>query len=129
MCNKELQGNQQKYCSGNCKVNAHNKRVREQPNTYHSQTIRGLKRKVKLVKLLGGKCSNCGYSKNLAALEFNHLDPNKKELQLDLRSLSNHREEILLKEVKKCNLLCSNCHKEHHYKEMEFDNVLTIIGS
>ena len=34
----------------------------------------------------------------------------------------------IVKELKKCILLCSNCHKEHHYPEMDRNNVLRILG-
>lgn len=38
---------------------------------------------------LGGKCQECGYNKNIAALEFHHINPDEKEFQLDMRHLSN----------------------------------------
>lgn len=28
---------------------------------------------------LGGKCQECGYNKNIAALEFHHINPDEKE--------------------------------------------------
>ena len=31
----------------------------------------------------GGKCEICGYDKNLAALDFHHLDPNQKDFEID----------------------------------------------
>ncbi len=62
----------------------------------------------------GGYCQRCGYSKNLAALEFHHLDPTEKEIQLDMRTLSNRNWHIVLAEAEKCILLCSNCHAEEH---------------
>lgn len=63
---------------------------------------------------MGGKCTKCGYRKNLAALTFHHNDPTLKELQLDRRIMSNYNMERLIAEVAKCTLLCSNCHAEHH---------------
>ena len=71
-------------------------------------------RKVTAVKLMGGKCQNpdCGYDKCLAALELHHIDPTTKEYDsLGWRSLS---EENMLKELKKCVLLCCRCHREFH---------------
>ncbi len=47
-------------------------------------------------------------------MEFHHVIPTNKCFNLDLRSLSNRRWEIVLVEAKKCRLLCSNCHKEVH---------------
>jgi hypothetical protein len=69
--------------------------------------------KINKLKLeYGGKCKKCGYNKYLGALEFHHIDPNIKEFHLgQKRGL---REDTLRKELDKCELLCSNCHKEVH---------------
>lgn len=60
----------------------------------------------------GGKCIICGYSKYIGALEFHHLDPRKKDFQISCHTTYNF--EILKKELEKCCLVCSNCHKEIH---------------
>jgi glutaredoxin len=67
--------------------------------------------KKKAVELKGGKCENCGYDRYIGALEFHHLDPTKKELTISKTRISF---ENLLKELEKCLLLCSNCHREEH---------------
>jgi hypothetical protein len=59
----------------------------------------------------------CGYDRNFAALEFHHLDPSTKAFNLDLRSLSNRAWERIVQESEKCELVCSNCHKEIHNPE------------
>lgn len=58
-------------------------------NDYNTQKLRGLKRKLELVKSRGGKCELCGYDRNIAVLEFHHINPDEKEFQLDMRHLSN----------------------------------------
>lgn len=68
-----------------------------------------------MIKLLGGCCSKCGYNKNYTALEFHHIKD--KSFGLDSRKISNTSMDKLLNELKKCILLCSNCHKEHHYPD------------
>lgn len=129
VCGNELQGNQKMYCSANCKQKAHWYKFKEQSNSYHSQTKRALKRKLVFIQMLGGKCSICGYDKNMAALEFHHRDSNEKNFPLSVRELSNTREDLLLEELKKCDLICSNCHKEKHYPEMDILNVKKILDS
>ena len=106
-CKKILVGRQKKFCSNSCKNN--------QLQSYEAQQKRGHLRKIYLCSLLGGCCSVCGYDKNYAALEFHHIDPTQKEFALDLRKLSNSTMDKCLTEAKKCKLLCSNCHAEHHY--------------
>jgi hypothetical protein len=67
------------------------------------------------VDLLGGKCSKCGYNKCLAALNFHHVDPELKEFNINQSMTMTW--EVILEELKKCSLLCSNCHMEHHHCE------------
>ena len=109
-CGKRLIGRQTKYCSRACK----NTFLNQQLQSYQAQQDRGRSRKLELIKIMGGKCEKCGYGKNYAALEFHHVEPNKKEFQLDLRCLSNRKWEVILLEADKCRLLCSNCHAEEH---------------
>lgn len=88
-------------------------------NYYEAQQHRAWSRKLELVKMMGGCCSRCGYDKNLSALEFHHVNPEEKTMQLDSRHLANSSMEKIIEESKKCVLLCSNCHKEEHYPEMD----------
>ena len=109
-CGKALNGRQRRYCSRQCKNSYSNQTCQ----SYQSQQSRGRSRKVELIKYKGSECESCGYKKNFAALEFHHVDPKTKLFQLDLRSSSNRRWEVVLKEADKCRLLCSNCHAELH---------------
>ncbi len=61
------------------------------------------------------KCNRCEEN-HIACLEFHHLDPNTKDGNVGelARSLSTKR---LLEEIKKCEILCANCHRKEHYKE------------
>jgi len=67
--------------------------------------------KIKLLEYKGGKCLECGYKKSTRALEFHHIDPNKKDFQISGISISYER---LKNETDKCILVCSNCHCEIH---------------
>jgi hypothetical protein len=70
--------------------------------------------KLKLVSVMGRACLHCGYSRNLAALEFHHRDRSNKDFQLDARTLANRKWTDIVAEAAKCDLLCSNCHAEEH---------------
>jgi len=129
VCSTSISGQKTKYCSNACKQKHHWHRVKEQTNTYHSQTVRAYKRKLELIEMRGGCCSNCGYDKNLAALHFHHTDPSKKKIKLDVRSLGNNKMETLLNELKKCIVLCANCHLEEHNEEYTKENIQRIIQS
>lgn len=87
------------------------------------------RRKVKqlLTEYKGGECEICGYNKCIAALEFHHLDPSKKEFGIG-SSGNTIKLEKAKKEVDKCMLICSNCHKEIHYKEGYLHNKNTGVA-
>jgi len=73
-----------------------------------------LKRKKWAVDLLGGKCQKCGYKKCLSTLTFHHKNPKEKEFNIGIKL--DWKEKTILKELKKCDLLCFNCHMELHEK-------------
>ena len=80
---------------------------------YRKRRFRFKMKKKEIVDFLGGKCSNCGYNKCGAALELHHKtsDKNKNVAQL----IESFSKEKVLKEIKKCILLCANCHRELHH--------------
>lgn len=61
------------------------------------------------------KCEKCGFS-NYIALDFHHLDPSKKDRGIPYL-LSTCNKKKILKEIEKCIVLCSNCHRILHYEE------------
>lgn len=65
--------------------------------------------KIQLVMLLGGKCERCGWNLHPASLEFHHRDPSKKIANISVLAQRSDRE-ALLAEVRKCELVCANCH-------------------
>lgn len=62
------------------------------------------------------KCANCD-EKHPACLEFHHANGDKL---FDVSSAASSRAWSINKlktEIAKCVVLCSNCHKKHHYNE------------
>nr|DAG90811.1 MAG TPA: INTRON TRANSFERASE [Crassvirales sp.] len=91
------------------------------------ETVRKLKKsyghfhKSELIALKGNKCSICGLEyngKNGAIFDFHHINPEEKDFNITsyLRHYSKIPERIY-KEVEKCILLCSNCHRLEHSDE------------
>jgi predicted HNH restriction endonuclease len=84
-------------------------------------------RKLEAIKLKGGKCEICGYNKYYGALEFHHRDPKSKEFSW--KCLVEMKWERVLKELEKCSLLCSNCHREvHGGVSGKTSNLVTVAG-
>ena len=92
------------------------KRVKQTYRYNHNKHINW----ITFLKELGyTKCSECGYDKCYAALEFHHIDPNKKESiisKLTSKAFTKKNKQVLLKEISKCIPLCANCHRELHSK-------------
>ena len=65
------------------------------------------------IEYKGGKCVNCNYSKCVSALEFHHLNPTEKDFNLGSIKAYVFNDKIK-RELDKCILVCSNCHREIH---------------
>ena len=113
-----------KYIQRECKHHGLSKFVLRTDGSYRcakcsseSVILRRKKVKEELVEYKGGKCEICGYNKCIAALEFHHIDSNEKDFAISSKGITISIEKMK-KEVDKCMLLCSNCHKEVHYKNI-----------
>ena len=54
-------------------------------------------------------CADCGYKDHPQALQFDHIDDNKKNSVSNLIR-SDYCWETILKEIRKCEVRCANCH-------------------
>ncbi|MFA5961286.1 MAG: hypothetical protein WC848_01215 [Parcubacteria group bacterium] len=61
----------------------------------------------------GGKCALCGYDRCSDALEFHHANSSEKEFGVSQAGLTRSWERVK-SEIKKCILVCANCHRELH---------------
>lgn len=104
---KYLSGKNNKLWKGGEEEN--HRKYRELVNRRKSEN------KQKAVTLLGNKCS-CGYDKCIDALQFHHIDPKEKDSDV-CKLLGKVWSEKVEKEIKKCKLLCANCHAEYHWNE------------
>ena len=60
------------------------------------------------IKLAQG-CVDCGYNEHAIALQFDHIEDNKKASVSNLIR-SDYAWSTILKEIKRCEVRCSNCH-------------------
>jgi hypothetical protein len=94
-----------------------NKRNKEYRKQVKMRRYRLLKAKV--INLLGGECKICKEKydgKNACIFEFHHRDPSLRESYIP-HMLVNVAWVKVLKELEKCDLLCSNCHNQIHSAE------------
>jgi len=87
----------------------------------------------RMLEAMGNKCACCGYDKCLRILEFHHINPKTKSFSLGSARGNISSWKNLVNELKKCILVCQNCHGEIHAEfrkipddvrkfNMEFEN-------
>jgi hypothetical protein len=59
----------------------------------------------------GKPCSDCNIEWPYYCLEFHHLKPENKVMSISAMVSNCKNRELILQEIKKCILLCSNCHR------------------
>ena len=112
ICNKELTGNQKKFCSKLCS-NKDKSRIAKQNVNRTRERIFRFKRSQKenAVKYLGEKCSICGFKGDNACFDFHHNDLSTKESGIS--RILKYNWDTIKKELDKCVLVCGNCHEKN----------------
>lgn len=72
------------------------------------------KTKERIISAFGGACCCCGYKTCPEALELHHLNPNEKEFGFGAIRANPKNWQDMVIELRKCVLICSNCHREVH---------------
>ena len=67
----------------------------------------------KMMQYLGDKsCESCGEA-DARVLEFDHINPSEKSFNIARGITHGLAWEAILDEIKKCRILCANCHRKH----------------
>lgn len=73
-----------------------------------------------MVEMMGGKCVDCGLTMGnewpSACFDFHHLEGKEQNLAQLTHAWKSMYGRVLA-ELKKCVLLCSNCHRKRHFIE------------
>jgi hypothetical protein len=59
-------------------------------------------------------CVKCG-EKDMVVLDFHHIVPSQKRMPVSIMVSRSFSWGTVLKEIKKCEVLCANCHRRFHY--------------
>lgn len=59
-------------------------------------------------------CIECGES-DFRCLDFNHIDPTQKHDDVSALVSKLVPLDIIKEEISKCNMMCANCHRKHHF--------------
>ena len=86
---------------------AHNARTNKRRNSLHD-FIDDQKK--------GKACVRCGIA-DYRVLDFHHIDPSQKKINLNMAWKQNVGKQAILAEIAKCELICANCHRILHWEE------------
>lgn len=93
-----------------------NHRNREQRHAYRRH--RAYTMRVNLLEKLGNKCAHCGLEhdgQNTPVFDFHHKDPSTKLFNINMNHIDRYSKEKVMKEAEKCEIVCANCHRLHHW--------------
>lgn len=99
------------------------RRYRMNAVAFHAvTTARVAERKRMAIEALGGACVDCGLTPSnewpVACFDFHHVDTSNKEASV-ARLLATAAVARILVELRKCVVLCSNCHRRRHVRKGE----------
>lgn len=92
----------------------------DRDNEYKANVRR--KTRIACLRYLAKKgCEHCG-CKDPRVLEFDHLDPKKKKVSIATLISQGYSwaNEKLRREIRKCRVLCANCHRLHTVKQQGY---------
>lgn len=81
--------------------------------------------KKRMATSFGSCCGLCGYNKCIEALEFHHIDNLTKSFSLSSVIARPKKWDDIIIELRKCVLLCANCHREVHYNISKIPDNIT----
>lgn len=93
---------------------------RNKDKRYQSKVSRLNRLKAEMIEKKGGACQDCECKyngKNAAIFDFHHRNPEHKDIALNKKSLNRYSLDDIWKELEKCDLLCSNCHRMLHWHQ------------
>ena len=84
--------------------------------------------KKRLVDSMGGKCVICGYNKYNVSFDIHHINSSEKEFSFAKALSRPIKWQIMVKELKKCVLLCCRCHRELHAGLIKLPDKFSIFN-
>ena len=69
--------------------------------------------KLQLVEHMGGRCADCALTFHQKVYDFHHIDPSVKDPKASRLFKKGLIAEVI-EELKKCVMLCANCHRLRH---------------
>jgi hypothetical protein len=95
-------------------------------NSFNHKRKKQFAKKIK--EMVG--CSNCGKEEPTKRLHFHHTDPSTKVDTINSITRYSYSLEQLKDEIKKCKILCIECHLSHHeYTKQDCINAVNDVAN
>lgn len=82
------------------------------------------KKREEMNRLKMSPCVDCGVQYNPWVMQFDHRDPSSKKLNISRESAGRISKDRLMEEIKKCDLVCANCHMERTHCQRQAKIIL-----
>jgi 5-methylcytosine-specific restriction endonuclease McrA len=95
---------------------------------YRDLYIRRAKNRREMLSYLSNKvCNDCGES-DIRVLELDHIDPTQKKFSISQAVKLGYDWNSVVEELKKCQILCANCHKKRTAAQFGWYKNIDDIG-
>jgi hypothetical protein len=111
--------------SGSCRFCGKDCRGRSRRCGACISKIRRTATKMAAVKIMGGSCTRCSSVVPLAALDFHHVGGK----DFTVGTSASRSWSAIAAEIKKCRLLCANCHRIEHGNVITNADMLTAVDA
>jgi hypothetical protein len=102
------------YCKECGKILTRN-HYRNNKRQYLDRNVRSYLKRRELVRQIKSRpCADCGIQYPFYVMDFDHREGETKEYELNRIDRMTTR--ALMREIEKCDVVCSNCHRERTYK-------------
>lgn len=100
--------NQLYYVDNKDKINKNKRSYKKKRMVEYQDIMRELKQE---------PCLFCGKTYHFSAMDYHHKDPKEKYKDIAVLVKGMAAMKTIKAEIEKCVLVCSNCHRTHHYFE------------
>lgn len=107
-------GLRQSYCK-ECGKGLTRNHYRNNKRQYLDRNVRSYMKRRELVRQMKSRaCADCGIQYPFYVMDFDHREGESKEYELN--RIDRMTTWAILSEIKKCDVVCSNCHRVRTYK-------------
>lgn len=107
----------QSYCK-ECGKRLTRSHYRNNKRQYLDRNIRSFMKRRELVRQIKSRaCADCGIQYPFYVMDFDHREGETKEYELNRIDRMTTR--ALLREIKKCDVVCANCHRIRTYQRIK----------